>query len=498
MNSFEDFFKAFGFKEYPFSIFSAEGERQKLERLFVRPTIYAPIVETFSQRSSVILSGERGTGKTALVYELMRGAQPNALTIYIDDFGDLPLDHQLSDLYQFLIDHLAECLFKSIASKPWVIASRTKDERLLLTYLLKFHVKQLSTARLEEKIRKTQIHPIKRMSFWFYNRFRGLLNYSAAATLDITSDLIQRHFPGLPALEAIGSREYFPALSAERVESLDLATASYSLLSKVVELCDALGFTGVVLVLDKIDEEARLKNDAGKIADFLETLLTDNKLLLHSRIQLVIACWSIPLEQLKARVRFQKINVQRVSWDQNSLRDVLNKRLAIFSEGKVDSMTKIMDAEAAENAKDILSLANGNPRDLWHVMDSILKCQYELNSESDFISLKACQEGARRFVRDFNFYEYYPRSSNARTDSMDVYGYIAHLQKLDSDFFTKNQLSEQAGTGGSTNNYVVSMENMGLISKSDSKVAGGAVIYQIRDPKLIYARIHGVQIHRTN
>lgn len=80
---------------------------------------------------------------------------------------------------------------------------------------------------------------------------------------------------------------------------------------------------------------------------------------------------------------------------------------------------------------------------------------------------------------------------------MDVYSYITHLKKLSSDKFTKNQLSSEAGTGGSTNNYVVAMENMGLICKSNEKGEGGAVVYEVRDPKVSFSRIHSISINRV-
>jgi len=249
--------------------------------------------------------------------------------------------------------------------------------------------------------------------------------------------------------------------------------------------------------LDKVDEEPRLENDASEIAEFLTCLLCDNKLLLHADVQFLIACWSIPLEQMKSRVRFQKISLQRVTWSKVELLDILNQRLSIFSGGKLKSIYDLIDERGRADFDDILRLANGNPRDLWHLMDAILKSEYEIDQDSRKISEASLAFGARKFVEKFNFYEYYPRNAKARSNTMDVYSYIAHLQKLGFGKFTKNQLNEIAGTGSSTSNYVVAMENMGLISKSDSKSDSGAVVYEIRDPKVLFAMEKGIQISRT-
>lgn len=498
MRTFEQFFKQFGLTEYPFATFSAEVERKRLEQLFVRPAVYSPLVGTFGDRSSVIISGERGTGKTALVYELMRNIDSKRLCVYVDDFSGLDINHDSAALYKFLVDSVAEELFKSLVGRGWRIWSLSKDERILLSYLLKYHVASPSIARIEEKIRKIQVPFPKRFAFWIYNRARGVFNYGASAALNVTSDLVARHFPGLPPVELGDHRDYFPALRSDAPASVELAAANYSLLVRITQLCMSLGMSGVTFVLDKIDEEPRLENDAADIAEFLRVFLTDNKLLLSSGVQFVISCWAIPLEQLKSKVRFQKLSVQKVSWKNDELLDVLNQRLRIFSQKKLESYAQLFSEDAAKVFDEIIDLANGNPRDLWHLMGAIFKKQYEMDADSSKIDVAACHAGARKFVEEFNFYEYYPRSSGARSNSMDVYSYIAHLLKLSSFTFTKNQLNEQAQTGSSTSNYVVAMENMGLIGKSDEKADGGAVVYLVRDPKVKFAREHAIAIQRIS
>lgn len=233
VNSFSAFTQRLGFREYPFAIFSAEGERLRLEELFVAPTIYSPLVETFSNRSSVIISGERGTGKTALLYELTRNTSSSSLNVYLEDFGDLPLDHSQAQLYEFLIANLAEAIFKSLAGKPWVVNGLSKDERLLLSYLLEHCVSDVSKKRIGERIREIQIPVWRRAGLWCYNRTRGLLNYGTNVALSITSDAIQRHFPGLPPLEPSAQRDYFPALKTDEADKTQVAQANFALLQRL-------------------------------------------------------------------------------------------------------------------------------------------------------------------------------------------------------------------------------------------------------------------------
>jgi hypothetical protein len=121
--------------------------------------------------------------------------------------------------------------------------------------------------------------------------------------------------------------------------------------------------------------------------------------------------------------------------------------------------------------------------------------QHRIDQTSNRICERAIREGLDSYVREFNFYEYYPKKSNAKKNSMDIYAYISHLLKLEGAEFTKNKLNEKAGTGSSTPNYVSAMENMGLVEASGS--AGGSATYTIRDPKVVYAIKNKIDIARS-
>lgn len=144
---------------------------------------------------------------------------------------------------------------------------------------------------------------------------------------------------------------------------------------------------------------------------------------------------------------------------------------------------------------EIFSLANSNPRDLWGLLDEILKAQFMLNNSHSLISNTAVLEGMNSFVKNFSFYEYYPRRKTARKNTNDIYSYIKYLSSLNNtDEFTNDELRSCANTGGSTTNYITGMMNIGLVKKTDLKRARGSVIYKIIDPKITYAIYHHIEI----
>jgi hypothetical protein len=60
---FGEFYKKLGLNEYPFSTYTSENEVDKLDDLFVIPPCFDPLSESFERKSTLVLSGERGTGK---------------------------------------------------------------------------------------------------------------------------------------------------------------------------------------------------------------------------------------------------------------------------------------------------------------------------------------------------------------------------------------------------------------------------------------------------
>ncbi len=486
-STFEDFYKKFGLLEYPFAIYTTENEKDKVNDLFISPNDYAPIIESFNKGLTMIIIGNRGTGKTALLYDLInKQNSSDNIICSLEDYSDLSINSDLTDFYKLIITKLSIKLFDTLITQKYRIKELNKEERLLLSFLLKNYVKGVTRKSLIEKIEKIQTPVTVRGLKKTYNYCRFLLNYGFTATTSLISDAITRHFSNLPPITVGKVREYLPELSTEIDGGFLNNETSYYLIERILNVIEKMKFNKVIVAFDKLDEDSRLKNDAENIAEFIEPLLTDNKLLLNSNIQLIISIWLVPFNHLKDTVRTQKHFCPVINWDRADLIKALNQRLYIYSGKKINNYKELFIDNVDENLiEKVFELSNSNPRDLWHIFNRLFEAQYELDSESDKISNEGIIKGINNFVINFNFYEYYPKKSNARANTMDVYSYIKHLLKLKNARFTKNQLNEKAGTGGSTNNYVVGMENIGLIKKDGQQ--SGNVIYKINDPKIVFA-----------
>lgn len=495
--SFEAFYKKIGFSEYPFAKFSAEQEGERRADLFIRPIYYGPVDEAFRSGQGMFVVGERGTGKTAAIYDFLRVADASSLVVSIDDFSEVPIEYKPHDLYFLIISRTADAVFKRIFAKEDVLRKLTPSQRLLLSYIYKEFTTATTKGELRQRLEQIQYGRVRRWGAKFYNWVRHPLNFGATAAINFAGEAVAKALGNIsPDVSEARVKDIFPGIPLKSDESWQDLNASLRLLTQLGQLSKDLGLGQLLIVLDKLDEEARLEGDAEKIKNFVKGVVTETGLYLSGDVQFVASIWSVPFKMLlRDNVRTQKMSVHELRWEDDDLVRALDKRIEVFSEGKLTSFRSEIAGDDVGDAlwNSILNLANGNPRDLWHLVDHMLRSQFALAPGSEKLSARAVELGRRNFVSKFNYFEYYPRKASARSNSMDVYAYIRHLLRLASPEFTRNQLTERSGVSGSAaNNYVSAMENMGLISSVGQ--TSGNVNYIIRDPKIKFALENTIDI----
>lgn len=490
--TFEDYYKQLGLAKYPFGVFTSEGERDVFDDIYLPPQNHSVILEGLKNTTAIII-GERGTGKTALSIDLDgRLASGKNLLVRIEEFSDLKVGYEPNDAYRFLTERIVAAFFLNYAERPSALWELSKEDRVDLSMFLHEYLGASTKNLLLDKLKKIQNGPIKRLFIGGYNMVRVVLNYGLKAATMAVSDALTKHFSSLPPIET-GNSEYLPRVEAEVDTSFEQGQRQYYYLEKFCRLAKKAGFEKIYIFIDKLDEDPRFQNDAEEVADFLRPIASDNKILTSDLFHSVLFAWSTPFNYIRESVRTQKLSFTSLTWDRPDLEKVLAKRVAKYTADGVAQDLDLLE-QASSTAKTLIfEMCNRNPRDLWHLMDKAFQEQFKLDP-SQKITDTAIAAAVQRFVSEFNYYEYYPRKSNARANTMDVYKYIKHLQKLDDTRFTKDKLNTLAGTGGSTNNYVVAMENMGLIRNTKEKAQGGAVMYEIADPKVRFAMQNGLQI----
>lgn len=131
--TFTEFYQNLGLREYPFAQWSAEQEQRRRE-LFIRPTYYGPIDEKFRAGAGMFLVGERGTGKTATLYDLINSARKSDLVVEISDFSSISAKYSPLELYKLISSRVTECIASHVMQFPHCLNKISTSKRLLLSY----------------------------------------------------------------------------------------------------------------------------------------------------------------------------------------------------------------------------------------------------------------------------------------------------------------------------------------------------------------------------
>jgi hypothetical protein len=489
---FQNYYRRLGLQNYPFTTFTTEHETTHAEELFVPMTEYGPIQEAFRSGQNMIILGERGVGKTAVLEEFHRRVPARQVLCTINAFSEIPVESKRHDFHKLILKHLLLAFVKHLRAHPFVSPRLRKADRVLLSYLIYFYSDQLTLESMKEAISKMQIPWWKRLLAGVFNKARLPLNYAGTVLENALKRYIAQTFGAVPLVEETQIREYFPEIKIAPQTEFTRDVDSFHLVRSLSETIQRATGSRPVAVFDKLDEDPRLENDAEIVSGFLLPLLSDNNLLSCSTLQTVLFVWKTPYRYIESKVRSQKFFCPTIRWDRDTLKQVLNRRVAVFSGGQLADYRKMFSDPDGHAVDELFSLANGVPRDLWHLINKVFEEQYRSNPRSRTLTDKAIDTAKTRFVTEFNYYEYYPRKANARRDSMDIYSYYAHLRKVGSEDFSKSRFTDLAGTGSSTTNYLVGMERIGLIEKIRQE--RGDLIFRIRDSKIVYAINRGIDL----
>lgn len=495
--SFTSFYQEIGFIDYPFR--DKTAEREDTSKLFVRPLNYSTLEDLFYRKSTTIINGDRGTGKTIMLDDLKTKVNDNRFISLIINYESIRLENNILDFYSLILKNVAKNILIYLADNKTILKNLSKEDKILLSFLIFKYSDDMTDLQLTSKIENIQLNRTKKIINYLSKPITFFLNYFGTAITNYNNDKLTHIFGNyLPNIDSNSVRNIFPDIKFGIDDNFKTVEISYNLFNKSMELFTRILNQPPIVFLDKLDEDTRLENDADQIATFIKDLLCDSNLLLNSNIQLLISVWKIPFFNLETIFRRSKHFVYDITWDRDQLITVLNQRLFVYSNKKINNYETLFSADVDYDlVSDIFILSNSNPRDLWGLLDKIFNAQYDLDDDSKIICKRAVEIGIQKFVKTFSFYEYYPKKKNAQKNSNDVYSYINHLLKLDhTDEFTNNELRNQANTGGSTSNYITGMLGIGLVTKTDKKRDGGAVIYKINDPKVSYAIFHDLEITR--
>lgn len=120
-------------------------------------------------------------------------------------------------------------------------------------------------------------------------------------------------------------------------KTLSISDFEYNSLKGIlIDLCKIIkktGYLNVVILLDKIDENRNLKGAVNDVCTFVEEILKDTNLVMQSDFSLVFSIWDEVRNVLASKgVRFDKFRPIDVTWINDEVSEIINRRIKYFSD----------------------------------------------------------------------------------------------------------------------------------------------------------------------
>lgn len=483
-----------GFNKHPFMNFSAEEETEYLNQIYEVPTYYQSLLTEIVEGNSRYLFGERGAGKSALMFYIMgESKQRGAYPVLIDRYDGIPIKNNgvelLLSIEKTIINKMSVDMFKDCRKTRRKIKGLSKHEKDILSYVLVNYFDPLSKSEYERIVISSRQNTVTTLLRKVYNSILvRILNGILSGVTDVAGETIRKAL-GLPKIDNdIVRHEFFEPIKYENIEK-EKGVKGYReakiTLTETAKLIKSLGLGKLVIFLDKIDEFQDLESDIKTISVFLKQITTDTSLLYDDSFGLIFVLWSkIKSELSENGVRFDKTRPIDVNWNSIQLEKMINKRLTYFSSGKIDSIDMIV-SDSLKN--DLLAIADRSPRQIISLLATIYDEQSRISCEVKKISDEAVKRGENRFCQEFN---YEMLNSGKGKQIVSLVNKLIKVGKLEftvKDLATENKVSSQSG-----NNWVGNMKNFGLIEEVLNG-SGAAKHYKITDPKVSHMIINNLE-----
>jgi len=346
----DDWLKQVGFVSgNPFATANAEHERAILPEYFVDTGHYSLIVGDREVPRTTLVLAPRGAGKTAYRVMLEQQGYPqsdalNALVISYLSFDNF-FEHNRATLRQALQCHLAT---------------------ILRLGLQRLH----ATLECFPEIR-TRIEPVS------LQMLHALQHKYAPELLPITVEL------ALPT----------PASTA--MEDFDT----------LVQLVQQLDIDGLYIVVDRLDEQPETADSPQAILELLLPLLAHLPLMEHDRVafKFFLPLEIEPLLRGTAKVRLDRLRAYTVEWSEMLLQQLLEKRLAAFSNGRIKALAQLARTPLNETVdRELVQWANHSPRHLLRLGELLmLEHIHRMSDDETLLTQEAWESACAQFQRDY-------------------------------------------------------------------------------------------------
>lgn len=478
--------KTFGLKSNPFEHYTAENEPD-ISLYAVRPPYLSAITDRAKKLNSFILFGQRGAGKSATRLTVFKENYPDSsekpFLVNLTDFGEIIdklrkgriTDRDIIHLVAFnVIEQMLGWLSLLEEEERKVIINRLgkKQRELILALLKGFYLSKSEGEReltTQNTLQLLDSAWFTKGQVWTGQRWESLSKIIAAAVNVLSKKTMEDDSIDIskPAEELLKSL------------TGDSSNAPRVLVSRLVDFSQAFGFSGVCVLIDKLDETNVTTNSSEATAQLIFPLLSNIQLLEVHNFSWITFIWDAVQDHFneKYKIRLHKISHANISWENSELRDMLNKRMAFFSEGRLlfEDVLNI-NADKDEIINKLINISLKSPRELIKLCDIIFR-EHDANEFEGGVNEISMEAGIDKYCVD-TIGTWYERNV------------LHQIYRLGKDVFVNKdvqslfKISDQGARS-----KIKSWEDMRVVKKSGTTPsdAGGkpVTLYEVVDPRIV-------------
>lgn len=485
----------------PFEHYAAETE-PNISEYAIRPPYLSSIIDRSSALNSFTLFGDRGAGKSATritvfnaLWQAVYDGQDSEicpLAVNVTDFSMILDDFQKGELTDrkfvaLVAFHVLEKILAWLSSldnedREIYIEGLDPEERSLAVALLEEFY--LSVPEMDRNVSNSDALRLLNSAWttksqvWMNARWAAISKIFAAALGALSRKQIDADIDITEAAESI-------LISLKP----DTGKAAVAILNKLVELSQAFGFSGVCVLVDKVDETNVTANSAEATARLVHPIYNHIQLLEINGISWVFFLWSDVQDYFSGKipVRLDKISHANITWTDLALRQMIETRLEFFSDRRINFSGMLADGALADELfSHLASMALKSPRELIKILDIIIR-EHDIKSSGELLSPESVNDGLDAYCRE-TIYSWFPER------------YLNQILRLGRASFVNKDVQTKFKIGHQgARNKINGWEEVGLVAQDGTLPSehGGKPVnrYVIRDPRvsrIIERRLFGI------
>ena len=381
MISKPDFIEKLGFSDDPFAQTNADIE-SRLTEYFVPPPYFADVFGDPFYPQSFFVFAPRGGGKSAQRVMIEKKCRENnVLALTYDNFDVLNVrtveEVRLEDHIRSILSIGYVGILVSLNEEPNRIRSLSNSDKTKLASQIKAYVEHLTPTEL-----RSTLNSLRSLS----GRAADFLG-SHGFSLSLDAKAISEQF--------LNVRLGVKVVAAARAQGRFEPKFELELL---VSFAKKIGYRSIFVLIDKVDESALTGNSAIDSFRLIEPMARSLTILETVGIGFKFFLWDAIESHFRNISRPDRVSYRILTWDRETLSELLRKRLKAFSEDRIWKLDSISDKVHNYDVDELtVVFANSSPRDLIRICADIVTEQEQIDSSRSHLSAQAISKGIDAF-----------------------------------------------------------------------------------------------------